>query len=364
MLSTSEIIIICSVSILTCLVLITIFLLLKIGKRNQELYIQEQISRENAIQEESNKNAEINRLNEKVHELASLLHKAGESLTEIKTKDASTAEQINLIGQNLMKKHDDSNEIISKNLSELNKAFNMVESLGSNVQGLNEILQNKQARGAFSEVILENLIKTTMAQSQYSFQQQLSNNSRVDCALSLDHEGGKLMCIDSKFPLDAYNNYVNKNSSLADIKRDVKKHIKDISSKYIIHGETTEWALMFVPSEIIFSFIHSEMQDLVSFSFEHKVAIVSPNSMMATIVTVNAAIRDYTFNKETLKIRNLFLDVIKEFERWNDRFEKLKSTYKRFGDELENSHISSNKINSKLEKIKNTDLEQKTKNPN
>jgi DNA recombination protein RmuC len=276
---------------------------------------------------------------------------------KIKTQDSSTIEQFNLIGQNLMQKQDSAQDFISKSLAEFNKSFNSVNDLKDNVKGLNEILLNKQARGSFSEVILENLIKTVMSEAQYSFQQQLSNNTRVDCALRLDHEGGKLMCIDSKFPLDAYAKYINKEAKLSDIKRDFKKHISDISQKYIIHGETSEWALMYIPSEVIFTLVHSEMPDLVAFSFKEKVAIVSPNSMMATIVTVNAAIRDYTFNTETVKIRNLFLDVLKEFERWNDRFEKVKSSYKRMGDELENASISSKKINTKLEKINAAQIE-------
>mgnify|MGYP000073673127 CR=1 FL=1 len=293
-----------------------------------------------------------------ISELQSIINKNDDSLIELKTREATTTDQINTIGQNIIGKQDSSQEYISSILSEVNKSIGSVESLKDNVQGLNEILQNKQARGAFSEVMLENLIKSSMASSQYSFQQQLSNNSRVDCALSLDHEGGKLMCIDSKFPLDAYNRYTKKEATLADIKRDFKKHINDISSKYIIHGETSEWALMYIPSEIIFSFVHNEMQDLVAFSFEKKIAIVSPNSMMATIVTVNAAIRDYTFNKETVKIRGIFMDVLKEFDRWNDRFDKIKSSYKRIGDEMENVSISSKKINSKLDKVRIAKLEE------
>lgn len=288
---------------------------------------------------------------DKIKSLEDSSRQNNDSLIEIKTKEKSTIDQVNLIGQNLMQKQDTSQEFISKSLAEFNKSFNSVNDLKDNVQGLNEILLNKQARGSFSEVILENLIKTVMSEAQYSFQQQLTNNTRVDCALKLDHEGGKLMCIDSKFPLDAYAKYIKKEAKLSDIKRDFKKHISDISQKYIIHGETSEWALMYIPSEVIFTLVHSEMPDLVAFSFKEKVAIVSPNSMMATLVTVNAAIRDYTFNTETVKIRNLFLDVLKEFERWDDRFKKVKASYKRVGDELENASISSKKINTKLEKI-------------
>jgi DNA recombination protein RmuC len=352
----------CGILLLVILILVIFSLIKKVKLMQQDridtLASQDEISKlasENVALQFSNL---ADQLKQQGDNLAEQMQGQTVSLAEIKTQDQSRSNQIENTRKDLTSGQSEMSEMLNSKLVEFMKSHDLMQNLTSNVKGLNELLQNRQARGAFSEVILENLVTSILASSQYDFQKQLSNNSRVDCAIILEHEGNKLMCVDSKFPLDAYHRFSNENASIADFKRDVKKHIKDISSKYILHGETHEWAMMFVPSEIIFSTIHSEMTDVVAFSFEHKVAIVSPNTMMATLVTLHAAIRDFTLNKETLKIRNMFLDIIKEFDRFNDRFSKFNLDYRKLGDSIDNMNITSTKINNKLEKVKKAKIEE------
>lgn len=248
--------------------------------------------------------------------------------------------------------------------SKINEEFYKMGTLTEHIKkvadesvGLNDLLANRQARGALSEVLMESIIKTNLPKNQYEFQKSLSNGSRVDCALYLSEEKTKALSVDSKFPLDSYVKYTEKSDSLAVFKRDIKKHIKDIAEKYIIEGETEEWAMMFIPSEVIFLFINEECKDLVSYSYENKVIITSPNVMLATAISVKSVVKDQYITKDAKKIKESVSMLAKEADRLSERVDKLVSSKKKIDNEIESITITTKKIQTKIENISNAKID-------
>lgn len=304
--------------------------------------------KKNVKKESSNTLEEsLKALKEQMFYLRDDLDKKNQLIIESKEKTNNVQNSIEKIEKNITNKLDD-----------INKMTSLVEKVSKDSVGLNEILQNRQARGAISEVFLENLIKTNLATGQFDFQKTLSNGNRVDCVLYLNKEKNKMLSIDSKFPLDTYIRYTENNSGIVEFRRDIKKHIDDIADKYIITDETEEWAMMFVPSEIIFSFIHNDekCKEILSYSFDKRVIIVSPNTTLATLVSVNGILKNEYIKNEAPKIKELIIELEKEFERFNDRLSKV-STYKtKLDDEIKNLNITSEKIMKKVEKIKSMEI--------
>lgn len=186
---------------------------------------------------------------------------------------------------------------LSARLAKIDAAQQKISSLSEQVVSLQEVLSNKQARGAFGEIQLNDLVTSILPPSAYSFQEVLSNQKRADCVLKLPNPPGTIV-IDSKFPLESYQALRNASGERDKIEAErffrasVLKHIKDISEKYIIPGETAESALMFLPSEAVYAELHANFIDVIEVSYRAKVWIVSPTTLMATLNTVRAILKD------------------------------------------------------------------------
>lgn len=304
-----------------------------------------------SIKTEKDESVKLNQeLFEKINVLNQVLSDNKDKILELKEGNYNNTRNI----ENISSK-------ISDEFYKMGTLTEHIKKIAEESVGLNDILANRQARGALSEVLMESIIKSNLSSDQYEFQKSLSNGSRVDCALYLDKERNKILSVDSKFPLDSYIKYTEKNDSIAVFKRDIKKHINDIAEKYIIDGETEEWAMMFIPSEVIYLFVNEECKDLVSYSYENKVIITSPNVMLATAVSVKSVIKDQYISKEAKKIKEEVSLLIKEVERLNDRSEKLVSSKKKMDAEIDSILITTNKIKSKMEKITNIKVDQENK---
>ena len=163
--------------------------------------------------------------------------------------------------------------------------------------GLQDILSNKQSRGAFGEIQLQDLVTTTLPPSAFKFQVTLGNSKRGDCLLTLPNPPGPV-AIDSKFPLESFQalqgveNDAARQQAERAFRTDVITHVKDIAKKYIVPGETADSALMFLPSEAVYAELHANFRNVVEESFRHRVWIVSPTTLMATLNTVRAVLKD------------------------------------------------------------------------
>jgi DNA recombination protein RmuC len=186
---------------------------------------------------------------------------------------------------------------LQERLAVIDKAQDNITKLSGDVLSLQDILSNKQTRGAFGEIQLREIVSKALPSDSYTMQHTLSNGKRADCLIHLPNPPGPIV-IDSKFPLEAYEALRKAETDHAvkaaavQMKVAVKKHIADISSKYIIEGETADGALMFLPSEAVYAELHANFPELVRVGFEARVWIVSPTTCMATLNTMRAILKD------------------------------------------------------------------------
>ena len=252
---------------------------------------------------------------------------------------------------------------IMKRLALIDNAQQKIEALSENVVSLQSLLDNKSARGAFGEVQLNTLLENMLSNVHYELQSVLSNQKRADCLLKLPQPMGNLV-IDAKFPLENYQRYIDAKPQSSELqgylsafKRDVKKHINDISDKYIIEGETADSAVMFVPSESIFAKIHADLPDIVQYSHDARVWITSPTTMMAILTTVKAVIKDGATRKQVHLIQKHLRVLAKDFSRFSKRMDGLKKHISQAKDDVDSVGISTDKIIKHFDKIESVELD-------
>jgi DNA recombination protein RmuC len=248
-------------------------------------------------------------------------------------------------------------------LATIDEAQKKIDGLTTNVVTLQELLGDKRSRGAFGEVQLEALVRNILPPGAYEFQATLSNKSRADCLLTLPEPTGKV-AVDSKFPLENYNRMFDsalaeseKTAATRAFKADVKKHIEDISSKYIIEHETSDGAVMFVPAEAVFAEIHAYHADLVDYAMQRRVWIVSPTTMMAVLNTARAVIKDVETRRQVHIIKEELSRLGKDFGRFEERMKKLATHIRQANDDVQDVQISSDKISKRFRQIESVDLE-------
>lgn len=251
---------------------------------------------------------------------------------------------------------------ILKRLALIDEAQKKITELSSNVVGLQEILADKRSRGAFGEVQLSALISNIMPDDSYSMQFTLSNNNIADCALFLPEPTGTII-IDSKFPLESYRRMTD--YSLHDAERkfaerqfrqDISKHIQDIAGKYIISGETSDGAVMFIPAEAIFAEIQAHYPDLVEKAHALRVWMVSPTTLWATLNTARSVLKDAATREQVHIIQEHLGFLAKDFGRFRKRMDDLEKHIKQAHEDVENVNRSAKKISSRFEKIERVEL--------
>ena len=251
---------------------------------------------------------------------------------------------------------------ILKRLALIDEAQKKITELSSNVVGLQEILADKRSRGAFGEVQLSALISNIMPNDSYQMQYTLSNKNVADCALFMPEPTGTII-IDSKFPLESYRRMTD--YSLHDTERkfaerqfrqDISKHIQDIAGKYIISGETSDGAVMFIPAEAIFAEIQAHYSDLVEKAHAARVWMVSPTTLWATLNTARTVLKDAATREQVHIIQEHLGFLAKDFGRFRKRMGDLEKHIKQAHEDVENVNRSARKITSRFEKIERVEL--------
>lgn len=251
---------------------------------------------------------------------------------------------------------------IVKRLALIDDAQKKITELSTNVVSLQQILNDKRSRGAFGEVQLKNLIENMLPTENVSFQHTLSNGTRCDCLLLLPPPTGNIV-IDAKFPLENFYKLINpdaidleKQKASQLFRQDIKKHIQDISSKYIIPEETADGAIMFIPAEAIFAEIHSQYQDLVLYAQQQKVWLASPTTMMAILTTASAVLKDTATKKHINVIKVHLSHLAKDFSRFDERMQKLTNHINLAHDDVQQVHTSAKKITRRFQQIEKVDV--------
>ncbi len=252
---------------------------------------------------------------------------------------------------------------IIKRLTIIDEAQKKITELSSNVVSLQAILDDKRSRGTFGEVQLNTLIRNMIPANHYAFQHTLSNNKRVDCILFLPDPSGNIP-IDSKFPLESYRKIQDKSLGDSDhrtaeqtFRQDIRKHIHDISSKYILPGETADGAVMFIPAEAVFAEIHANFPELVDLAHRHKVWMVSPTTLMAVLTTARAVLKDEATREQVHVIQEHLHHLAKDFSRFEKRMDNLSKHINQASEDVSAVHTSAKKITSRFTKIEQVQLQ-------
>ncbi len=248
-------------------------------------------------------------------------------------------------------------------LATIDEAQKKIETLTGSVVSLQELLGDKRSRGAFGEVQLEALVRNMLPPQAYAMQASLPNGTRVDCLLTLPEPTGNV-AVDSKFPLENYRRMLD--AALSDAERaqaqrqfktDVRKHIEDIATKYIVPGATSDGAVMFVPAEAVFAEIHAYHPDLVDFAMQRRVWIVSPTTLMAVLNTARAVIKDVETRKQVHIIKDELGKLGRDFGRFDERMKRLATHIRQAHDDAQEVETSSRKITQRFQSIERVELD-------
>ena len=250
---------------------------------------------------------------------------------------------------------------IGERLSAIDEAQKNITALSGQVVGLQQILSNKQARGAFGQAQMEEIVRDGMPSNLYEFQGKLSNNNRPDCKIILP--GAKAcIVIDSKFPLEGFTLLRNastddeKKLALARVRTDVSKHVSDIAEKYLIPGEVQTPAIMFVPSESIYADLHDGFSDLIQKAHRSHVIVVSPNILMLAINTVQTVMKDARMREQADRIQNEVGALLKDVRLLADATDKLQRHFNQAEADMKDIATRSGRIVTRAEKIENVEL--------
>jgi DNA recombination protein RmuC len=255
---------------------------------------------------------------------------------------------------------------VLERLSKIDEAQKKIDSLSTNIVSLQDILTDKKSRGTFGEVQLNHILSSVFGENNskiYELQKKLPNGTIADAVLYIPQPVGKL-CVDSKFPLENYQRMIDKSISEPerktyerDFKTNVKKHINDISSKYIIGGETSEQAIMFLPAEAIFAEINAYHQDLIDYASAKRIWIASPTTLMSVLSTVQVVMRNMEREKYAGVIHEELNKLGREFKLYKDRWDSLAKDIKKVSDDVDKIHITSNKIEKKFDRISKVEVD-------
>ncbi|MEM9496321.1 MAG: DNA recombination protein RmuC [Pseudomonadota bacterium] len=252
---------------------------------------------------------------------------------------------------------------LQQRLTAIDKAQENITKLSGDVLSLQDILSNKQTRGAFGEIQLTDIVSKALPADSFTLQATLSNGKRADCLIHLPNPPGPI-CVDSKFPLEAYEALRNAktdwdaNEAAKLLRTSLRKHIKDVSEKYIIDGETADGALMFLPSEAVYAELHANFAEIVREGFSARVWIVSPTTCMATLNTMRAILKDARMREQAGAIRRelglLFADV----DRLGTRVENLDRHFGQASKDIADIKISADKAGRRAKRLDNFDFEE------
>jgi DNA recombination protein RmuC len=250
---------------------------------------------------------------------------------------------------------------LNERLAVIDAAQKNIEALSSHMLGLKDILSNKQARGAYGQARMEAIIRDGLHAAAFTFQGTLSNGTRPDCLVSLPQSAIRLV-IDAKFPLEAFNalKAARGDSEIrnaeARLRGDMLKHVRDISEKYLIRGETHETAIMFVPSESVYAEIYEHFEDVIQKAHRASVIMASPNVLMLLVQTLQAIIRDARMREQAGLIKLEVTRLLEDVDRLKDRVSDLQKHFVLAAGDLEKLSVSADKITWRGARIESLDL--------
>ncbi len=325
-------------------------------------------SRATALQEDVRRTVELEmKLSEMSGQLRYFHEQAAGRETQLAESVNQRLDQVSMrLGQGLnesSQKTTDHLQQLHARLAVIDDAQKNLTELSSQVVSLQDILANKQTRGAFGEAQMEAIIRDRLPKNAYSFQPSLSTGVRPDCLVRLPDVDAAIV-IDAKFPLEAFLMFREMKEPLAAkeaaarLRKDVGHHIKTISEKYLIPGETQETALMFVPSESIYADLHEHFDDLIQKAYRARVMIVSPTMLMLVIQTMQALFKDAQMREQAGLIQTEVARMMEDVHRLRDRVLNLQRHFGQANSDIDQILVSTDKVSKRGLKIEQLELEE------
>ncbi len=348
--------------IIGMLALVLVFLLILILRKNNNNEMTERLGHF-----EANINKEIGEFK---FSFSKVLTKDFEVLNEKIEKKLTTIND--KVNERLDQNFEKSNKTFISVLERLNKideAQKKIDSLNGEIISLQSVLTDKKTRGTFGEVNLEYILNNAFGSNKngiYKTQVKLSNGFIADAILYAPSPLGTI-AIDSKFPLENYQRATDKTKTKEErdyyeklFVQDVKKHINDISSKYILPGETTDEAIMFLPAEALFAEINAYHAELLNYAYTKKVWIAGPTTLISTLSIISMIIKNMERDKYAKVIHEELNKLSVEFSRYKDRWDKLARSVKTVNQSIDELHTTSEKISKRFDSINSVDLDKLT----
>jgi DNA recombination protein RmuC len=257
---------------------------------------------------------------------------------------------------------------LQQRLEAIDRAQAKIEKLSGDVLGLQDILSNKQTRGAFGEIQLNDLVSKALPPDAYTFQATLSNGRRADCLIHMPHPPGPIV-IDAKFPLEAYEALRAAPDDRARVEATrafrtaVRKHLADIAERYVEPEETADSALMFLPSEAVYAELHANHAEVVREGFARRVWIVSPTTLMATLNTLRAILKDARMRAQAGAIRRELGLLHKDVERLMTRVGRLDTHFEQARRDVEEIRISAEKAGNRAARLESVEFDEAPPQP-
>ncbi len=248
-------------------------------------------------------------------------------------------------------------------LAAIDRAQENIEKLSGDVLGLQDILSNKQTRGAFGEIQLRDLVSKALPPDAFTWQAQLSNGRRADCLIHMPDPPGPLV-IDAKFPLESYEALIadpKDARAVTAFRAAVRTHIRAIADRYIITGETADGACLFLPSEAIYAELHGNHAELVREGFALRVWIVSPTTTMATLNTLRAILKDHRMREQAGEIRKALAALGRDVELIVERAGKLETHFDQARRDVEGIATAAERAGKRAERLDAFDFAEEPK---
>ncbi|MER9318010.1 DNA recombination protein RmuC [Mesorhizobium sp. M0659] len=263
------------------------------------------------------------------------------------------------LGQTMTEQTKSTHESLAKlqeRLAVIDTAQGNIQSLAGQVVQLQAILCNKQTRGAFGQSRMEAIVADGLPMGAYEFQATLSNGSRPDCLVRMPN-GAPQLAIDAKFPLEAWNairaadGAERQKIAAQAFRRDIEIHVRDISEKYLIQGETQDTAFMFVPSESVFAEIHENFDAVVQKAHRARVIIVSPSLLMLSIQVIQAILKDARMREQAHLIQGEVIRLMEDVARVDERVRRLQTHFGQSAKDIDEILVSTSKVTKRGQKI-------------
>lgn len=296
-----------------------------------------------------NINEDFNKLNERISEKLRLINDA------VNERLDQNFEKTNKTFQSVLER-----------LAKIDEAQKKIDHLSTDIVSLQSILTDKKTRGTFGEVNLEHIMANVFGTNNdkiYKMQYSFSNDTIADCVLFAPEPLGTI-AIDSKFPLEHYEEMVNKNNSdeirkqaEKNFKVDMKKHIDAISSKYIIPNVTSDQAILFLPAEAIFAEVNAYFRDIIEYAYKKRVWITSPTTLISTLTTIQIVIKNMERDKYASIIHTELNSLALDFKRYKDRWDKLSRSIETVSNDVKDIHTTTEKISKRFDSINQVEME-------